>query len=85
MKRSLAAIPPLGVRINTDPLPRGERIRARARWTDPISGVRKSRSITVDSEASAYEFFSAVRPQVGTDLDPFITSSFVRRTRTRRT
>lgn len=73
MKRSLAAILPLGVRINTDTLPRGKRIRARARWTDPISGVRTCRSITVDNEASAYEFFSALRSHVGADLDPFIT------------
>lgn len=73
MKRSLALIPPLGVRINTDTLPRGVSIRARARWTDPVSGIRKSRSITVDSEASACEFFSALRSHVGADLDPFIT------------
>lgn len=73
MKSYFAPISPLGVRIHTDTLPRGKRIRARARWTDPISGVRKSRSITVDNEAFAYEFFSALRPYVGTDLDPFIT------------
>lgn len=73
MKSYLALIPPLGVRINTDTLPRGKRIRARARWTDPVSGIRKSRSITVDNEASAYEFFSALRSHVGADLDPFIT------------
>lgn len=70
MKHSFAAIPPLGVRINTDTLPRGKRIRARARWTDPISGVRTSRSITVNSEASAYEFFSVLRSHVDRDLDP---------------
>lgn len=73
MKNSLAPVSPFGVRIHTDTLPRGKRIRARARWTDPISGVRKSRSITVDSEASANEFFSALKSHVGTDLDPFIT------------
>lgn len=73
MKSSLPLIPPLGVRINTDTLPRGERIRARARWTDPVSGIRKSRSTIVDSEAFAYEFFSALRSHVGADLDPFIT------------
>jgi integrase len=73
MKRSFAAIPPLGVHINTDTLPCGKRIRARARWTDPISGVRKSRSITVDNKASAYEFFRALRSHVGADLNPFIT------------
>ena len=73
MKRSFAAIPPLGVHINTDTLPCGKRIRARARWTDPVSGIRKSRSIIVDNEASAYEFFSTLRSHVGADLDPFIT------------
>lgn len=73
MKSYFAPISPLGVRIHTDTLPRRKRIRARARWTDPISGVRKSRSITVDNEASAYEFFSALRSHVGADLDPFIT------------
>lgn len=73
MRNSPALIPPLGVRINTDTLPRGKRTRARARWTDPVSGIRKSRSITVDSETFAYEFFSALRSHVGTDLDPFIT------------
>jgi integrase len=72
MKSYLALISPLGVRINTDTLLVGKRIRARARWTDPISGVRKSRSTTVDNEASAYEFFNALRTHVGTDLDPFI-------------
>lgn len=73
MKSNFAPISPLGVRIHTDTLPRGKRIRARARWTDPISGVRKSRSITVDNKSSAYEFFGALRSHVGTDLDPFIT------------
>lgn len=73
MKNSRAPVSPFGVRIHTDTLPRGKRIRARARWTDPISGVRKSRSITVDSEASTYEFYSALRSPVGADLDPFIT------------
>jgi len=73
MKGPLALIPPLGVRINTDTLPRGVRIRARARWTDPVSGIRESRSVSVDSEALACEFFSALRSHVGADLDPFIT------------
>jgi integrase len=73
MKSTPALVPPLGVRINTDTVPRGKRVRARARWTDPVSGVRRSRSITVDSEALAYEFFSALRSHVGAELDPFIT------------
>ena len=73
MKGPLALIPPLGVRINTDTLPRGVRIRARARWADPVSGIRESRSVSVDSEALACEFFSALRSHVGADLDPFIT------------
>lgn len=72
MKSYLALIPPLGVRINTDTLPLEKRIRARVRWTDPISGVRRSRSITVDNEASAYEFFNALRSHTSTDLAPFV-------------
>ncbi|WP_230854990.1 hypothetical protein [Arthrobacter terrae] len=38
-----------------------------------MSGFRKSRSFTVDSEPSAREFFSALGTHVGADLDPFIT------------
>ena len=73
MKSTPALVPPLGVRIHTDTVPRGKRVRARARWTDPVSGIRISRSITVDSEAFANEFFSVLRSQVSADLDPFIT------------
>lgn len=72
MKNHLALISPHGVRINTDILPRGKSIRARARWTGPSSGVRRRRSITVDSEAAAYDFFNALKSHVGTDLDPFV-------------
>jgi len=72
MKRLLAFASPLGVRINTDTLPRGKRIRARARWIDPISGVRRSRSITVDNEASARGFFNELRSHAGKDLDPLV-------------
>ena len=73
MKRFFAAIAPLGVHINADTVPCGKRIRARARWTDPVSGIRESRSITVDNKASAYEFFRALRSHVGADLDRLIT------------
>lgn len=72
MNNSFAHIPPPGVRINTNILPRKKRIRARARWTDPNSGVRRSRSTTVNSEAAADEFFGVLIARAGTDLEPLI-------------
>ena len=65
-----ATVPPIGVPICTDTLVRGKRIRARARWTE--SGVRRSRSITVDSESTANEFFSALKTHAGKSDDPYI-------------
>jgi len=67
-----ATVPPIGVPICTDTLVRGKRIRARARWTEPVSGVRRSRSITVDSEGTANEFFSALKTHAGKSHDPYI-------------
>jgi integrase len=65
--------PPAGVRLNTDALRRGSRIRARVRWTDPTSHARRSRSITVADDAAAQEFFELLRASSSRGLDPLVT------------
>jgi hypothetical protein len=54
-------VPPPGIRLSADALRRGTRIRARVRWIDPSSHVRRTRSITVDDDAAAQEFFELMR------------------------
>ena len=47
-------VPPVGVRISTELERRSYGIRARARWTDPISKRRIIRSEIVADEAAAH-------------------------------
>jgi len=67
------ALPPFGVRLHFDMLIRGSRIRARARWTDPSSRERRSRSVTVDDDLAAQEFFELMRTSSTRFVDPLIT------------
>jgi integrase len=67
--------PPFGVHLCADTLGRGSRIRVRVRWTDPLSHKRRSRSITVDSDAEAEPYFCLIRSARGADIDPLITLS----------
>lgn len=66
-------VPPPGVRLSTDTLQRGSRIRARVRWTDPSSHVRQSRSIAITDDATAREFFTVMRTSSAYTVDPFVT------------
>lgn len=54
-------VPPVGVKISTDLERRSYGIRARARWTDPISKRRMIRSEIVADEVEAHEFFDSPR------------------------
>jgi len=65
--------PPIGVRLISDMLRRGSRIRARVRWTGPTSPERRSRSVTVESDGDAQELFDLMRSRAGCSTDPLIT------------
>jgi len=69
------ALPPHGVPLHLDTLRRGSRIRARVRWTDPFSHQRQGRSVTVDDDAAAREFFELMRTSSSRAIDPLITLS----------
>jgi hypothetical protein len=80
MKTHGAFHPHTDVHLGTDMLPRGARIRARVRWTDPVSRRRRSHSITVDSDAEAEGFFDLMRSRFGNSIDPLISfESYARR------
>ena len=68
-----SALPPLGVQLHLDALPRGSRLRARIRWTDPSSRERRSRSVTVDNDIAAQQFFELMRTSSNRAVDPLIT------------
>lgn len=68
-------LPPFGVPLHLDTLRRGPRIRARVRWTDPLSHHRQSRSVTVEDDVTAQEFFELMRTNSNRAIDPFITLS----------
>ena len=70
-----SALPPYGVPVHLDTLRRGSRIRARVRWTDPLSHQRQSRSVTVDDDVAAREFFELIRTSSSRTIDPLITLS----------
>ena len=70
-----ASLPPTGARLYPDMLRRGSRIRARARWTDPSSRERRSRSVTVDNNIAAHEFFELMRTSSNRTIDPLVTPS----------
>lgn len=67
-----AAVPPIGVPVYPDTLVLGKRIWARARWTQPVSDIRQSHSITRDSQGAANEFLSTLKTHAGKNLDPYI-------------
>jgi integrase len=67
------ALPPFGVRLHLDTMIRGSRIRARIRWTDPLSRERRNRSVTVDNGTAAQEFFELMRTSSTPAVDPLIT------------
>jgi integrase len=69
----LPSSPPSGVRLHTDVLIRGSRRRARVRWTDPSSHLRRSRSITVDNDTAAEKFFELMRASSPSEVDPLVT------------
>lgn len=69
------ALPPHGVPLHLDTLRRGSRIRARVRWTDPSSRQRRSRSVTVDDDVAAQEFFELMRTSSSRSIDPLLTLS----------
>jgi len=70
-----APLPPFGVPLHLDTLRRGPRIRARVRWTDPLSHQRQSRSVTVEDDVTAQEFFELMRTSLNRTIDPLITLS----------
>jgi integrase len=61
------------VRISTDLERRSYGIRARARWTDPISKRRVIRSEIVADEAAAHEFFDSLRQSSAKGMDVSMT------------
>lgn len=69
------ALPPYGAPLHLDTLRRGSRIRARVRWTDPSSRQRRSRSVTVDDDVAAQEFFELMRTSSSRSIDPLVTLS----------
>lgn len=68
-------LPPHGAPLHLDTLRRGSRIRARVRWTDPSSRQRRSRSVTVDDDVAAQEFFELMRTSSSRSIDPLVTLS----------
>jgi integrase len=70
-----SVLPPVGARLHLDTRRRGSRIRARIRWTDPLSRERRSHSVTVDDDIAAHEFFELIRTNSNRTIDPFITLS----------
>lgn len=66
-------VPPVGVRISTDLERRSYGIRARARWTDPISKRRNIRSEIVADEAAAHAFFDSLRQSSAKGMDVSMT------------
>lgn len=75
MTHQTSDMPRAGTRLNTDLTTRNARVRARVRWTDPVTRRRRSRSITVESETEAEKFFELMRSSSGQPLDPLITLS----------
>src|SRR5699024_11075493 len=63
-------IPPIGVKISTDLEHRRSGVRARARWTDPVTKKRETRAQVVVDEDAAEEFFTRLQrsAELGVDL-----------------
>ncbi len=68
-------VPPVGVRISTDLERRSYGIRARARWTDPMTKRRVVRSQIVRDEVAAAEFFDRLRDSAASGIDKGIKLS----------
>ena len=68
-------VPPIGVKLSTDMERRSYGIRARARWTDPTTKRRITRSEIVPDENAALAFFGRLRhsSQSGTDVTITLT------------
>lgn len=66
-------VPPVGVKISTDLERRSYGIRARARWTDPVSKRRVIRSEIVADEATAQSFFDSLRQSSAKGMDVSMT------------
>ena len=67
------AVPPVGVKISTDMERRSYGIRARARWTDPVSKRRIIRSEIVADETAAHAFFNSLRHSSAKGMDVSMT------------
>ena len=66
-------VPPIGVPLSKDTASRAGRVRARIRWTDPLSHERRSYSMTVDDLNKARAFFEQMESQTRTTVDPLIS------------
>ena len=66
-------VPPIGVRISTDMERRSYGIRARARWTDPLTKQRVIRTEIVKDEATARAFFETLRNSSVKGMDVSMT------------
>lgn len=66
-------VPPVGVKVSTDTEQRSYGIRARARWTDPITKERVTRSEIVPDEAAAEAFFDRLRMSSVKGIDVSMT------------
>nr|WP_218681853.1 site-specific integrase [Microbacterium flavum] len=67
------AVPPIGVKVSTDMERRSYGVRARARWTDPITKRRIIRSEIVPDEAAAHTFFDQLRTSSIKGMDTSMT------------
>lgn len=69
-KKKPPPIPPIGVKLATDLEHRRSGIRARARWTDPLTKERETRALVVPDEEAAEEFFQQLQRSavLGVDL-----------------
>lgn len=79
-----APIPPIGVKVTTDLEHRNSGIRARARWTDPVTKKRETRAQVVPDEDAAEEFFQRLQrsAELGVDLNTTM-ADYIKRIGTR--
>lgn len=68
-------VPPIGVKVTADLEHRPSGIRARARWTDPITRRRMVRALVVPDEDAAEEFFKSLRASSEIGIDKRILLS----------
>ena len=66
-------VPPIGIRLSKDTLNRSGRVRARIRWTDPVSRQRRSYSVTVEDLGKASDFFERMESPTRSTIDPLIS------------